>query len=47
VSTTDHVGDTAGGAGDDMLTIVEFADVFPNIGAPDTGVTLDLPLVVA
>lgn len=42
MSTTDHVGDTAGGAGDDMLAIVEFADVFSDVGAPNTGVTLDL-----
>lgn len=42
MATTDHVGDSAGGARDDVLAIVEFADVFSDIGAADAGVALNL-----
>lgn len=45
VATSDHVGDTTGGARDDVLAKFEFADVFTNVGAADAGVALHVHVV--
>jgi len=42
MTTTDHVSDAAGCAGDDVLAVVELADIFSDVGAADTSVALDL-----
>jgi len=42
VATTDHVDYSAWGAGNDVLAIVEFADIFADVGAADAGMALDL-----
>ena len=45
VAAPDHVCDAAWGAADDMLAIVEFANIFPNACATDAGVALDVDVV--
>lgn len=45
VATTDHVGDTTGSSRDDVLAIVELANILSNVGATDTCVTLDVHVV--
>jgi hypothetical protein len=45
VPPLDHVEDAAGGARDDVLAVVELADVLADRGATDTGVALDVHVV--
>lgn len=45
VAAPDHVGDATGGARDDVLAIVELADVFADVGAANAGVALHVHVV--
>jgi len=46
MTTTDHVSDAAGRTGDDVLAVIKLADIFPNVGAADTCVDLDLSAIL-
>ena len=45
VAAADHVCHTAWGPGDDVLAVVELADVFADVGAADAGVALYVHVV--
>ena len=45
VAATDHVGDTSRSTRDDMLTVVQLANIFANVCSSDAGVALNVHVV--